>query len=104
LRAAMKQAGVCERDDRLVGEALEQLNLLFGERTDLLTVDYNRANDLAFLDHRHSDQGADARGVYSDDRQRITLKVGLARAQVRNLGRLPTPSGADQSRIRVRAE
>src|SRR5262249_61456288 len=102
LRAAMKQAGVCERDDRLAGEAMGQLNLLYGERTHLLTVDYNRANDLAFLDHRHSDQGADARGAYSDDRQRITLKVGLARAQVRNFGRLPHPTRADQEGIRVR--
>src|SRR5215468_5073378 len=49
----VEQARVLDGDDRLAGEVRDQLNLLVGEWLDLLAVDADRADQLAFLEHRH---------------------------------------------------
>ena len=50
----VEQPRVLDGDDRLGGEVLDQLDLLVGERPHLLAVDDDRADQLVFLEHRHS--------------------------------------------------
>ena len=56
----VEQPRVLDRDDGLGGEVLNQLDLLVGERPDLLAVDGDRADQLVILEHRHR-QGATVR-------------------------------------------
>ena len=48
-----EQPGVFHRDDGLGGEALDEADLLVGERADLLAVDGDHAEEGAFLAQRH---------------------------------------------------
>ena len=48
----------------------DQLDLLVGERPDLLAVDGDRADQLVLLEHRHSEQGAGAGSI--DEPQRTS--------------------------------
>ena len=52
----VEQPGVLDRDDGLRGEILDQLDLLVGERPDLLAIDDDRADQLVVLEHRHRDE------------------------------------------------
>jgi hypothetical protein len=45
----IQQAHVLDRDDGLLGEIAQQLDLLVGEGADLLTEDADRTNELAVL-------------------------------------------------------
>ena len=49
----VEQPRVLDRDHRLRGEVLHQLDLLVGERPHLLAVDDDRADQLVVLEHRH---------------------------------------------------
>ena len=49
----VEQADVLDGDDGLVGEVRDQLDLLVGERADLLAVDADGADQFVFLEHRH---------------------------------------------------
>ena len=51
-----EQPRVLDRDDRLRGEVLHQLDLLIGEWPHLLAIDANCANQLAVLEHRDDEQ------------------------------------------------
>ena len=42
-----------------VGEILDQFDLLVGERTDLLAVNADRADQFVVLEHRHGEQRAE---------------------------------------------
>ena len=53
----VEQSRVLDGDDGLSGEVLDQLNLLVGERADLLAIDENGADQLVILQHWHLDQG-----------------------------------------------
>src|SRR5262249_44433168 len=50
----VEQPGVLDGDDGLRSEVLDQFNLLCRERPDFLTVDADRADQIAFLDHRNN--------------------------------------------------
>ena len=52
--SSVKQAGVLDRDDRLIGEGLQQRDLLVGERPDLAADDHDGADELALAEHRDS--------------------------------------------------
>ena len=52
--AQFEQPRVLDGDDGLGGEVLNQLDLLVGERADLLAVDGDRADELIVLEHRHA--------------------------------------------------
>ena len=56
----VEQARVLDGDDSLGGEVLDQLDLLVGERTDLLPIDGDRADQHFVFKHRHTDAGARA--------------------------------------------
>ena len=62
------------------GEILDQLDLLVGERPDLLAVDGDDADQLVVLEHRHDEQCADAGDVDTSARQSIAGKIGKSRA------------------------
>ena len=53
LAQLLEQARVLDRDDGLAGEIADKFNLLVGERPDLLAVNANHADKLAFFEHRH---------------------------------------------------
>src|SRR6187399_2203898 len=50
----VEQSRILDGDDGLRGKVLNQLDLLVGERKDLLAEDGNDPNQLAFLQHRDS--------------------------------------------------
>ena len=52
-----EQADVLDRDDRLVGEGLEQRDLLVGERANLLATDEDGADGRAVAEQRHGEDG-----------------------------------------------
>src|SRR5262249_13996165 len=49
----VKQASVLDGDDSLVGEVLDQLDLLVAERTYLCTIHADGADNLILLEHGH---------------------------------------------------
>ena len=53
----VKQPSVFNCDDRLGGKVLYQFDLLVGERAHFLSVHVNRANELTFLEHWHTNMG-----------------------------------------------
>src|SRR5262249_18003222 len=57
LAQLFQQAGVIDRDDRLIGEILDQLDLLVGEPADLLAKEVEGADQLALLQHWNAEQG-----------------------------------------------
>ena len=56
----VEQAGVFDRDDGLVGETRDQLDLLVGERAHFCAINGDRADQIVLLEHRHGEQGANA--------------------------------------------
>jgi hypothetical protein len=59
----IQQADVLDRDHGLAGEALDQIDLLVGERAHLLAVDGDRSDQLVFLVHGNDEQCPDAGDV-----------------------------------------
>ena len=49
LTQVVQQAGILDGDDRLVGEILQQLDLLVGERPDFLAVSADHADQFILL-------------------------------------------------------
>jgi hypothetical protein len=85
-----EQAGVLDRDDRLRGEVRDQLNLLVGERANLLAVNTDPADQLIFLEHRYAEYGPRA-AVSGDSRRgepRRNIGVILFGVNVGNVHRM----------------
>jgi hypothetical protein len=55
-----EQARVLDGDDRLCGEVLYELNLLFGERAYLLPVNGEDTDQLFILENRYIEEGSEA--------------------------------------------
>ena len=83
----VEQAGVLDGDNRLSGEILHQLDLLLGERPDLLAVNGDRADQLVSLSIGTK---TSVRIPPSSTPRRpwITLDVGLVCREVGNMDRL----------------
>jgi hypothetical protein len=58
LSQLVKQAGILDSDDGLLGEIGDQLNLLVGKRSDLLPVDDDGTDHFVVLEHRYCGNGA----------------------------------------------
>src|SRR5690348_4360735 len=56
----LKHTYVLDRDHRLVGEGLSQLDLLFGERTYGRSAHRNHANGIAFAQKRNAEHRVQA--------------------------------------------
>src|SRR5262249_44199383 len=52
----VEQSRVLDGDDGLGGEVLYQRDLFVGERPDFLTVDADRTDERALLEHRHQQE------------------------------------------------
>ncbi len=50
----LEQPRVLDRDHHLFGEIAQQLDLLLGERPDLLSIDRDRADQFGVLEHRNN--------------------------------------------------
>src|SRR5437867_9303453 len=60
LAQLVEQARVLDGDDGLVGEILDQLDLLIGERTDFLAKQVESADQCALLQHWNEELGSNA--------------------------------------------
>ena len=79
LLGLVEQARVLDRDHRLVGEGLQQRDLLVGERARARAAnDGDRADRRALAQHRH-DQSSAAAASAAAARQPCVRSVGLAR-------------------------
>src|SRR5262249_17132582 len=67
LAQLVEQTGVFDGDDGLGGKIADQLDLLVGERSDLLAVDGDRAYQLVLLEHRDHKQGPNTSEFHSLD-------------------------------------
>jgi hypothetical protein len=86
----VEQPRILDCDHRLVGEVLHQLDLLAGERPDLLAVDADHPDQLALLEHRHRNEGAGTAEVHGRDAHRVAGRVrrlGFAVVEVNHLFR-----------------
>jgi hypothetical protein len=81
----VEEAHVLDGDHRLGGEVLDQLDLLVGERADLLAVDNDGADQLSLFQHRHGEKTSCAGGFDEGDHAGITIDIGLLRGQVGNV-------------------
>src|SRR5262245_61034328 len=81
----VEQPRVLDRDDGLVGEVLDQLDLLVGKGPHLLAVENDGAFDLIILDYRHSEYGADMPNFDSGNRQRIALGIASRGGDISDL-------------------
>src|SRR5262249_37260022 len=104
LAQLVEQAGVLDGDDGLVGEALEQLDLLVGERLNSLAIDGDRVEQRIFLAHRHGDGRASAAEVGESDQPRIALEIWRHRSDVIDVDRLLGPANLSLAAFGMNAE
>ena len=81
----VEQPCILDGDDCLGGEVCHQLDLLVVKGPDLLAVNSDRADNFLVLDHRHSEQSANACDIRRRDRQRVAAQIGRIGSQVRHL-------------------
>ena len=84
----IEQPRVLDGDDGLRCEVFDQLNLLVGERTDLLAKHTNCANEFAFLEHWHDQIGPRARDFDEGNNAAVFPDVGLIGPKVGNVNNL----------------
>src|SRR5262245_29927599 len=72
----VEQPGVLDGDDGLSGEVLDQLDLLVGERMNLLVVDGDDTDQRVFLEHRNRKYCAIAAKISPSHYKRIPLAIG----------------------------
>ena len=91
LRASslLEEADVLDGDDGLVSEDLHETNLLVEERLGLASIHGDRADDLAFTDHRNGQGGPHARGPRG--LCQLELWIGLNVRDVHESTRLDRP-------------
>ena len=56
---------------------VDQLDLLVGERTDLLAIDGDSADQLVFLEHRHDDNRARTAQVWRSARAGYSARISI---------------------------
>ena len=96
LAQLVEQARVLDGNDGLRGEILDQLNLLGGERADLLPVDADCPNQLVLLEHWHAKHRAGTGKFDRGDAHRVAFGIGLLCSYVGNVDHLPRPHHAAQ--------
>src|SRR6478672_9077376 len=98
----VEQTRILDGDDGLAREALDQLDLLVGEGSNLLTIDGNCANQLVLLEHRHDDKGAGAAEIGHSPDRRKAVKVSWVSLEVVGMNWLFGASDAPQRRLGCR--
>src|SRR6516225_3798924 len=97
----VEQARVLDGDDRLGGEVLDQLDLLVGERLNLLVIDVDGANQAALLEHWNRQQSSITAELNGGAQQRIALDVSLLPRNVGDLHYLPCLEHTAKARARA---
>src|SRR5262249_3836057 len=85
LAQLVEQASVLDGDDGLPREVRHQLNLLGSERPHLLAVDADRAEQSAFLEHRHAEHRPSAGEIGESNQPRIAFQIWRHRSDVVDL-------------------
>ena len=104
LAKLVEQARVLDGDDGLAGEVRDQLDVLVGEGAFFLAIDGDGADQLALLQHRHGNQGADPRDIHSSNRQWVAAEIGKACPQVFNVDWVPSRGSTRKGHVRARAK
>src|SRR5262245_50817528 len=92
-----QKPGVLDRDHSLSGKIRDQLNLLVGKWTHLLSIDTNRANQFAFLEHWHIEKTSHAAQLRRRDAKRLAVGVSLLGVCIDDMNSLLTGSNAAQA-------
>src|SRR5262249_13389737 len=100
----IEQPGVFDRDDGLGGKIADQLDLLVGERSDLLAEDGNGADQPVRFEHRHVDDCAGTSEVGDSDDRWIAFKVRRLRPKILGVRYLLRPGDMSKTGLRMRAE
>src|SRR6516225_6361294 len=69
---------ILDGDDRLLGEVINQLDLLVSERPDLLTIERDRSDQFGVLEHRNEDYRAGAGDISERNCRRMAVEIGRA--------------------------
>ena len=96
----LEQPRVLDRDDGLGGEVLHQLDLLFGERTNLGPIDADGADRLVVLEHGDIQQRAHAREVGAGHHDRFALEVAFFRPHIVDVYGAPGSGRPDKGGVR----
>jgi hypothetical protein len=91
----VEQARIFDRDDGLAGEVLDEIDLLFSERTHFLTVDHNHTDRFVFFEHRHGD----VRPCATEPSRRIQCVLG---SKIRDMDCLFGVDGVPEAARRTR--
>src|SRR5262249_21342530 len=83
----VEQARVLDRDDGLVGEVLDQLDLLVSERAHLLAIDTDATNQVVVLEHGNAQYGPKTGYFDARDDDRIAIDVALVQRYVGGMNR-----------------
>src|SRR5262249_18672487 len=81
----VEQPRILDGNDGLVGEILNQVDLLVGERADLLAVDSDRAHQRVVLDHWYHEEWPDAAEFNARNCQWVAVKIALICTIVGNM-------------------
>src|SRR6516225_9876367 len=84
----MEQPRVLDGDDGLSGKILDQLDLLLGERANLVAIEDNGADQSLLLEHRHAQDCPHTTTLDSGNNDWITFQITARRRQVDDLNGL----------------
>ena len=104
LAQLVEQPRILDGDHRLRSEVRHQLDLLVGERSDLLAKDEDGADEVARVEHRHVDDCASTGEVGDGDDRWIALKVRRLRPKIVGVRYLLGPGDMSKTRLGMRAE
>src|SRR5215472_13386268 len=99
----VEQPGVLYGDDGLVGEILDQLDLLVGERTDLLAVDDEAADPFALFEQRRKHRRACATELDGGHRARVALDIVRIIPHIVDMDDASGRQGSDRAGARTHA-
>ena len=88
----------------MLGKITQQLDLLVGEWTHLLSVDTDRADKLVLLEYRNDEKRASAPQVGKGDNHRLAFEVKPPGSNVIDMSDLPCPFHVTQAALRVGTE
>ena len=92
----IEQPNVLDGDDRLVGEGLEQGELLLGEGPHLPAIERDGAKITRLAHQGHGEQGSQSVLLDGSDPERIPPAIQFGLAHVEELSRLPGPARPKQ--------
>ena len=93
----VEQPRVLDGDHRLGGEVRDELDLLVGERSYLLAINPDRADQLIVFEHRHGKKRSKSAEADGCHKNRFAFDVGWFRLDIDNINRLSRFNHAAES-------